>query len=176
MLQKCTKCSPLRTNLLELGHKQPVTPIRTDTSTAYGIRNETITQKRSKSMDMKYYSLHDRVRQNQFEVYWRPGKDNLGDYHTKHHPAQHHQYMRQFILHQANILHVLRGCAKLPQPKLSHKTDAPTFQFAKLPQPNLRQPTDVQISQHTLMATQFRCALVCAYVELLQSRPLWRLL
>jgi hypothetical protein len=36
-------------------------------------------------MDMKYYWLQDRVRQKQFYVYWRPGKDKLGDYHTKHH-------------------------------------------------------------------------------------------
>jgi hypothetical protein len=127
-------------------------------------------------MDMKYYWLQDRVRQKQFDVYWRPGKDNLGDYHTKHHPAQHHQDMRPILLHQANSLNVLRGCAKLPQPKLRQPTDAQTFQCAKLPQPKLRQPTDVQRSQHTLRATQVRCALVRAYVELLQNRPLWRLL
>jgi hypothetical protein len=69
-------------------------------------------------MDMKYYWLQDRVRQKQFDVYWLPGKDNLGDYHTKHHPAQHHQDMRPLLLHQANSLNVLQGCDKLPQPKL----------------------------------------------------------
>jgi hypothetical protein len=161
---------------MELGHTQPATPLRTDNSTAYGILNETIKQKRSKSMDMKYYWLQDRVRQKQFDVYWRPGKENLGDYHTKHHPAQHHQYMRPILLHQANSLTVLRGCAKLPQPKLCQPTDAQTFQCAKLPQTKLRQPTDVQRSQHTLRATQVRCAMLRAYIELLQNRPLWRLL
>jgi hypothetical protein len=58
-------------------------------------------------MDMRYHWLTDRVRQKQFDVYWRPGKDNLADYHTKHHSAQHHKDMRQFILHQANSLNVL---------------------------------------------------------------------
>jgi hypothetical protein len=60
-------------------------------------------------MDMRYHWLTDRVRQKQFEVYWRPGKDNLADYHTNHHSAQHHKDMRQFILHKANSLNVLRG-------------------------------------------------------------------
>jgi hypothetical protein len=173
--QNAQTAASLRTTLLELGHKKPATPLRTDKSTAYGILNETI-KKRSKSMDMKYYWLQDRVRQNQFDVYWRPGKDNLGDYHTKHHPAQYHQYMRPILLHQANSLHFLRGCATLPQPKLRQPTDTHTFQCAKLPQPKLSQSTDLQTSQRTLRATQVRCALVRAYAELLQNRPLWRLL
>jgi hypothetical protein len=79
--------SPLRVTLTELGHIQPPTPLRTDNSTAYGILNETIKQKRSKSMDMRYHWLTDRVRQKQCDVYWRPGCENIGDYHTKHHSA-----------------------------------------------------------------------------------------
>jgi hypothetical protein len=113
-----------------LGHTQPATPLRTDNSTAFGTLNETIKQKRSKSMDMIYHWLTDRVRQKQFDVYWRPGKDNLGDYHTKHHSAHHHKDMSQFILHQANSLHVLRGCVKLPQPQLRTRTYTQTGQGA----------------------------------------------
>jgi hypothetical protein len=29
-------------------------------------------------MDMRYHWLTDRVRQKQFDVYWRPGCENLG--------------------------------------------------------------------------------------------------
>jgi hypothetical protein len=105
--QNTQTAAPLRFNLIEMGHKQPATPLRADNSTPSGILNETIKQKRSKSMDMKYYCPQDRVRQNFFYVYWRSGKDNLGDYHTKHHSAQHHKYIRPIILHQANILNVL---------------------------------------------------------------------
>jgi hypothetical protein len=47
--------APLRTTLTELGHTQPPTPLRTDNSTAFGIVNETIKQKRSKAMDMRYH-------------------------------------------------------------------------------------------------------------------------
>jgi hypothetical protein len=155
--QNAQTAAQLCVTLLELGNKQPETPLRTDNSTAYGILNEPIKQKRSKSIDMKYYWLQDIVSKKQFDVYWRPGKDNLADYHTKHHPAQHHQDMRPILLHQANSLNVLRGCAKLPQPKL-------------------RQPTDTQTSQRTLSSTQVGRALARAYTVLLQNRPLQHLL
>jgi hypothetical protein len=113
--------APLRVTLTELGHIQPPMPLRTDNSTAFEILNETIKQKRSKSMGMRCHWLTDRVRQKQFDVFWRPGRENIGDYHTKHHSAQHHKDIRGLILYQANILQVLRGCVKLlplPQPHL----------------------------------------------------------
>jgi hypothetical protein len=113
--------APLRDTLIELGNIQPPTPLRTDNSTAFGILNETIKQKRSKAMYMRYHWLTDRVCRKQFDVYWRPGGEHLGDYHTKHHSAQHHRYMCGLILHQANSLQVLRGCVRLltlPQPQL----------------------------------------------------------
>jgi hypothetical protein len=61
--------APLIFTLTELGHKQPATPLRTDNSTAFGILNDTIKQKRSKAMDVRYHWLTDRVRQKQFNVY-----------------------------------------------------------------------------------------------------------
>jgi hypothetical protein len=79
--------APLRVALTELGHTQPPTPLPTDNSTAFGILNETIKHKRSKARDMRYHWLTDRVRQQQFDIYWRPGHENLGNYHTKHHSA-----------------------------------------------------------------------------------------
>jgi hypothetical protein len=99
--------APLRVTLTELGHIQHPTPLRTDNSTAFGILNENIKQKRSKAMDMLYHWLTDRVRQKKIDVYWRPGCENLGVYHTKHHSAQHHKDMRGLILYQANSLQVL---------------------------------------------------------------------
>jgi hypothetical protein len=118
--QNAQSVAPLRITLNEFGHTQPATPLGTTNSTAFGILNETI-KKRSKAMDMCYHWLTDRVLQKQFDVYWQPGREHLGDYHTKHHPAQYHKDMRGLILHQANILKVLRGCVKLrplPQPHL----------------------------------------------------------
>jgi hypothetical protein len=122
--------APLRVTLTELGRIQPPTPLHTDNSTAFGILNKTIKQKRSKAMDMRYHWLADRVRQKQFDVYWCPGRENLGNYHTKHHSAQHHKDMRGLILHQANSLQVMRGCVKLlplPQPHSRTRTYAETY-------------------------------------------------
>jgi hypothetical protein len=120
--------APLRVTLTELGHIQPTMPLRTDNSTAFGILNETIKQKRSKAMDMRYHWLTDRVRQKKFDVYWRPGRENLGDYHKKYHSAQHHKDMSGLILNKANSLQVLRGCVKLlpllqPQLRAHGRTD-----------------------------------------------------
>jgi hypothetical protein len=85
--------------LEELGWPQPPTPIATDNSTAVGIANDTVKQKRSKAIDMRYYWIRDRVRQGQFHIFWRKGKLNRADYFTKHHPPAHHQAVRPSYLH-----------------------------------------------------------------------------
>jgi hypothetical protein len=90
---------PLRVCLEELGHPQPPTPVVTDNSTAAGIANDTVKQKRSKAIDMRFYWIRDRVRQGQFHVYWKRGILNRADYFTKHHPASHHQQLRSSYLH-----------------------------------------------------------------------------
>jgi hypothetical protein len=51
----------LRVTLTELGHTQHPTPLRTNSSTEFGIVKERNKQKRSKSMDMRYHWLTDRV-------------------------------------------------------------------------------------------------------------------
>jgi hypothetical protein len=89
---------PIRVTLAELGHPQPPTPMQTDNSTAAGLANDTIKQKRSKAIDMRFYWIKDRVSQKQFLVYWRPGPKNLRDYHTKHHSSSHHRTMRPTYL------------------------------------------------------------------------------
>jgi hypothetical protein len=99
--------SPLQVTHKESGHTQPMMPLRTDSSTAFGILNDIIKQKRSKARYMQYHWPTDKVHQKQFDVYWPPGRENLGDYHTKHHSARHHNDMRHLILHEAHILQVL---------------------------------------------------------------------
>jgi len=93
---------PLRITLEELGHVQPPTPIQTDNSTAAGIANDTVKQKRSKAIDMRFYWVRDRVRQGQFIVHWKKGSLNKADYFTKHHPPAHHQQIRSAYLHNAD--------------------------------------------------------------------------
>jgi hypothetical protein len=105
-------------------------------------------------MDMRYHWLTYRFRQKQFDVYRRPGRENLGDYHTKHHIAQHHKYMHGFILHQANSLQVLQGCVKL----------------LPLPQHRLRARTDARTNPSAQRATQLRSVLTRVYAVSRQNQ------
>jgi hypothetical protein len=41
-------------------------------------------------MDMRFEWLLDREQQEQYKIYWRPGKTDLADYFMKHHPPSHH--------------------------------------------------------------------------------------
>jgi hypothetical protein len=59
-------------------------------TTALGIINNNVIKK-LKAMDMKYHWLHGRESRGQFSHYWAPGKENNGDYMTKHHATIHHQ-------------------------------------------------------------------------------------
>ena len=52
---------PEMTTLIELGHPQPPTPLKTDNSTSDGILNGTVKQKLSKALVMKFYWLKDRA-------------------------------------------------------------------------------------------------------------------
>jgi hypothetical protein len=88
----------LRSALQEMGHPQPPTPIMTDNSTASGIVNSSIKQRRSRAIDMRFYWVKDRVQQGQFFIFWKPGVVNLANYQTKHHPGSHHKNMRPNFL------------------------------------------------------------------------------
>ncbi len=84
------------------------TPIQTDNSTAEGVVNSTVQPKRTKAMDMRFHWLRDRETLKQFRIYWQPGKQNLADYWTKHHPASHHKNMRPEILTPVSMLDEFR--------------------------------------------------------------------
>jgi hypothetical protein len=114
----------LRTTLTALGHPQPPTPIQTDNACAAGIANDTVRQRRSKAMDMRFYWVRDRVAQGEFLVYWRRGTDNLADYFTKHHSPSHHRLMRSrylIDLHRPDFTdkNLSRGCVNIITDKSS---------------------------------------------------------
>ena len=91
---------PLRQTLLDLGHPQPATPLQFDNQSATQIINNTVNQKRSKAMDMRFYWLRDRAQQKQFHIHWKQGTHNYADYFTKHHSPSHHRKMRPVFLHK----------------------------------------------------------------------------
>ena len=114
---------PIRTLLHEMGHPQPATPIQVDNSTANGFTNDTIKQRQSKAIDMRFYWNRDLTSQGQFLIYWQPGITNLGNYHTKHHSSAQHKLMLPTYLHtteelaQCTIAQILRGCVNSRVPK-----------------------------------------------------------
>jgi hypothetical protein len=148
LFENTRKATILHTALKEMGYPQPPTPVQTDNSTACGIANDNIKQQRLRAINMRFFWICDRVQQNQFNIYWAPGKRNLADYYTKHHSAAHHQQMRSLYLHStppeqtinsaiAQALHVLRGCVK------------PALQSPALPR--------FQVSQNTQASVQAHC-------------------
>ena len=84
----------LRDSLTALGYPQPATAILCNNKCAQGIATDTVKPKRTKSVDMKFHWIRDRIRQGQFLVMWRKGADNLADFFTKLLPVhQHHRFM-----------------------------------------------------------------------------------
>jgi hypothetical protein len=94
----------------------------TDNQVACGIANDSVKQKRSKAMDMRFYWIRDRINRKQFHVFWKRGNTNLADYPSKHHPVSKHRAMRPLYLREEtdptkpsrteNYYSVLAGDAK----------------------------------------------------------------
>ena len=103
---------PIRTTLSEMVWKQGPTAIQVENSTEVGITTKEFLQNKSKAMDMRLYWKNDRIKQGQFRVFWRPGPENLGDYHSKHHPPEHHIVVSSKYLHVPH-LRSLQGCVNL---------------------------------------------------------------
>lgn len=78
---------PLRATLDDMDCIQPPTIITTDNKTAAGIATGTCKMKQSKSMDMRYHWLRDRVKLKDFDIVWHPGVDSLADFNTKVQPV-----------------------------------------------------------------------------------------
>ena len=84
--------------LIDMGHAQPPSPavIENATETDYSITISA--QMRSRSIDMCFYWVRDRVRQGQFMVYWMAREYNPADYFTMHHPTSHHSSHRRIYI------------------------------------------------------------------------------
>ena len=112
----------LRNCLEAMGYPQPATALKTDNSTACGILNNTMKQKRSKAIDVRFYWLRDRAKQGQFYIYWDSGKNNFADFHTKKHPPTYHRVNRPIQTYIEGLSpDSLQGCIEMmnsvPSPK-----------------------------------------------------------
>ena len=85
---------PIIVTAEELGHSQPATTFKTDNSTADGILNATMRQRRSKHYDMKIWWFHEKIKSGLFRLFREKGSLNLADMFTKHHTPSHHKLMR----------------------------------------------------------------------------------
>ena len=63
------QAAPMRQTLLKMEHPQPLMPIQTDNSTAFGMVTHKIIPKATKAMDMHFHWLHDYEQQQQFRYY-----------------------------------------------------------------------------------------------------------
>ncbi len=82
------------------GPPQQPTPIHCDNSTEVGIANNTVKRQRSRSMETQFLWVADAVEQGKFDIKYYPGKENLGDYQSKHHIGAHHTAVRPWYLHK----------------------------------------------------------------------------
>ena len=90
---------PIRRLLITLGHPQPPTPIKIDNSTTLAFVHNNITQKRSKSWDMRFHWLQDPHTKQHIKVYWDKGDNNKNaDYYTKTHTTPCHRSMRHHFI------------------------------------------------------------------------------
>ena len=88
----------LKNILHALNHPQHHIPIKTDNTTAASFVTDTIKNKRSKSWDVRYHWLSEQQKQGKFNFFWEAGKNNLADYHTKHHPPSYHEKVRHIYI------------------------------------------------------------------------------
>jgi hypothetical protein len=122
--------------LTELGHPQPSTPIHINNTTTVGIINKTVKQQQSRAMEMRYFWLLDGESQQQFKFYWQPSQENLGNYPSKHHPAEIHQHVRPYYVHMDKSPTLLpramkpstwQGCAEILGDPYSKKSPLPSI-------------------------------------------------
>jgi hypothetical protein len=88
----------LRTILADMGYPQPPTTILCNNTSAIGLANDTIKQKHSKAIDMRFHWIRDRIRQNQFGIVYIPTKENIADYMTKNLPKELHDRFTFYLV------------------------------------------------------------------------------
>jgi hypothetical protein len=93
----------------DLGYPQPPTLLRMDNTVALGIASGQMNAKRSKSMDMRFFWLVDRVEQGHFIVDHIPGIWNIADHFTKPLPkTKFYQFCAFIIVNTDNELQQLK--------------------------------------------------------------------
>ncbi len=72
-------------------------PDRTGLDGTVGLANDAVTPNMSKSLDMRFHWIQDRVRQGQFQVTHIPGKLNIANFLTKALPVARRKDLAPFL-------------------------------------------------------------------------------
>ena len=96
--QNAQKGAEFRNTLVELGYPQQTTTIFVDNTVAEGLATDTVKAKRSKSMDMRFFWIRDRVKKAQFWMRHLPGRWNISDFFTKPLPKEKFEQFLPFIV------------------------------------------------------------------------------
>ncbi len=112
LCHNCQDCIIFHQTLSNMGHPQPKTPVHCNNATAVGIENNTIKCQQSRSVEMQYFWVGDKVAQDMYTLSWHPGQENLANYQSKHHIGLHHQAVHPWYLHQADSPRVLPQALK----------------------------------------------------------------
>jgi hypothetical protein len=96
--QNAQKGAQFRNTLIEIGYPQQPTPILVDNTVAEGLARDTINARRSKSMDVRFFWLRDRVRQAQFCISHLAGRFNISDFFTKPLPKEKFDQFKQYLV------------------------------------------------------------------------------
>jgi hypothetical protein len=91
-----------RLTLKEMSCPQPKTLVHCNNATAVGIANNSIKRQRSRSMEMRFFWVGDKIAQNMYDMSWHPGMENLANYQSKHCLGSHHVKVRPWYLHMEN--------------------------------------------------------------------------
>jgi hypothetical protein len=81
-----------------LGYPQSPTLILCDNEIAVQIANNSCKAKKSKSMDIRFYWIRDRVKQGHFIVRWRAGAHNLAEFFTRLLPVSEHLLLMPLLV------------------------------------------------------------------------------
>ncbi len=74
---------------------------------AVEIASNNVKLRRSRSMEMRFFWIGDKVAEEMYDITWHPGMENLADYQSKHHTGAHHRAVRPYYLHQENSPRIL---------------------------------------------------------------------
>jgi hypothetical protein len=96
--QNAQKGAHFRNALVELGYPQCPTTISVDNTVAEGLATDTINAKRSKSMDVRFFWIRDRVKRLEFFMKHIKGKWNISDFFTKPLPRDKFEQFLPYIV------------------------------------------------------------------------------